>query len=266
MMNSDNNQREAAQGWQWGLDTENSVQAILHAEDTLALMRMVDDVIAGKVVPCRAVVEAFAERARRLPTEFVYRLAKSCPEHLVLGSIFCSRLDARPDLLDEWVEFRAIAHDLANNPNTCQSTIDKLALSARPTDLAYYVLLRRVSLPVLETLMQKREESLLNYFASFRTSNQALLRKLAADPDPLIRLNVATNPSTEESITNEMALRDEDVEVLARTASRSTDELVLDRLAEKLSDLRADQLATAILENPYASDVAKTVAVMIGAY
>jgi hypothetical protein len=97
-MNSDNNQREARQGWQWGLDTENSEQAIRHAEDPLALMRMADDVITGKETPCRAVLEALVERAHRLPTEYVYRLAKRCPGHLVLASMFCSRRDAKPEL------------------------------------------------------------------------------------------------------------------------------------------------------------------------
>lgn len=246
----------------WGLDVENSIAAVFATQDGSILARMADDVIAERVRPCIEILRAFAER-RDLPLGPAYRLAKAFPRCHELAARLCSRSDATPEMLDEWAEDRSLLLDLATNPNTRQSTIDRLTLSAGPTDIGYCHLLDRVSLPLLETLAAADANPVIKYFASARTDKPELLRRLAFDPDLTTRCNVASNRFTASGTIMEMVDHDEDVGVLLAAAVLSRDERVLDRLADRLCEMKSGRLAVAILGNRHASDSAKAVALMI---
>ncbi len=246
----------------WALEVKNPAKAILFTQDGSILARMADDVIVGRVMPSNDMLWAFAQR-RDLPLDSVYRLAKTFPECHELASRLCQRPDATADMLDEWAGDRSLLLELAINPNTRQSTIDRLAVSASPTDLGHCSLFDRVSLPLLERLASADADYAIRYSASARTHQPELLRRLAFDADFAVRRNVARNQHTQPATISEMADRDEDVHVLVAAAERSTDERVLDRLADRLCELKVQPLRDAILRNQHASDAARAVALMV---
>jgi hypothetical protein len=116
---------------------------------------------------------------------------------------------------------------------------------------------------LLEGLVSADANSAIKYFASDRTVQPELLRRLAFDADVAVRRNVVRNQYTRPAVISEMVDRDEDIQVLVAAAERSTDESVLDRLADRLCELKVQPLKEAILRNRHASDAAKAVASMI---
>jgi hypothetical protein len=248
----------------WALEVKNPARTIYFTQDQdgSILAGMADDVIVGRVRPSSDMLWAFAQR-RDLPLDSVYRLAKTFPECHELASRLCRRPDATADMLDEWAGDRSLQLALAINPNTRQGTIDRLTLSADHTDVGYCQLLSRVSLLLLEGLVSADANSAIKYFASDRTVQPELLRRLAFDADVAVRRNVVRNQYTHPAVISEMVDRDEDIHVLVAAAERSTDESVLDRLADRLCELKVQPLKEAILRNRHASDAAKAVASMI---
>lgn len=252
---------DASQAGQWGFDIGNSIAAILRTEDVPTLRRMAEEVITGKVAASIEILWAFAAKAS-LPLDSAYSLAKAFPECHRLASRLCSRLDATADMLDEWSGSMNLLLELAGNPNTRQSTIDRLFISASEKDYGFPCLLQRISLPLLEPLVSSEDPWIRNSVC-LRTRNPALLRKLAFDPDCITRRNALMNPNTEQAVINEAARREEDIDVLVHVANKSTDHELLDHLAERVCELKAKPLAHAILRNQHASDAARAVAAMI---
>ncbi len=246
----------------WGRDVQSSTSAVRATQDGSILTSMANDLISGRVRPCIEILRAFAER-RDLPLDAAYRLAKAFPKCHRLASRLCSRRDAAPDMLDEWAEDPGVRYELATNPSTRQRTIDRLSQAMNATDIGYLDVINRVSMPLLESLVSADASFAVKYFASSRTAKPELLRMLAFDPVNAVRRNVVRNPYTEPAIVSEMANQDEDIHVLVSAAERSTDERVLDRLADRLCELKVQALREAILRNRHASDAARTVASMI---
>jgi hypothetical protein len=252
--------------WTWGMDPENSTLAVIHANDAVALTRMADDLIAGTVQPSREILQALEQRID-LAVQTAYRLAESFAAFCGFAWRVCTHQDATPGMLDELAGHPIAPLLLAGHPNTRQDTIDRLVASAMAsgdlTHAAYDELVDRASLPLLEALMSHDAPSLIRHAVSGRTQNQRLLRWLSVDPDPAIRRRVVTNPFADAAMLREMVHSDDDVILLIYLALRTTDEQVLDLLAERLCDMKVRLLADAILNNVHASDAAKAVAVMI---
>lgn len=114
------------------------------------------------------------------------------------------------------------------------------------------------SLPLLEKLTKKCDHILLCLRVADETINPAVLRRLAFHHRECIRHMVLDNMFTSSAILNEMALREEHVEILLRIVPQLKSKGVLNRLAERLCDLKSEKLARAILKNRWASDYAKT--------
>lgn len=248
--------------WPWGRDVTNSVSAIRHAENGTDLATMAEDVINGRVNGCAEILDAFAWRSHEIPIGHHQQLARLHPECPALRQAFCARPDATAEQLDEWADDTRFAIALAHNPNTGRRTIDRLIRKVPPGSRAFSELMPCASMSLLEEFVPNHDCIMLDSLVGYRSDNPNVLSKLASHPHSRVRCAVAANPATRMDTIHEMALQDEDASVLAQVVKRLKNRRILDRLANRLCDVKSELLAREILKNPHSSETAKTVAVM----
>ena len=248
--------------WQWGRDTANSVVAVKLAEDGYELEPMAKDLITGKVQGTVRILAEFANRTHELYTDTLYHLAKRFPKCRKFTKDLVSRYEVPPEMLDEFADLDAVKDAIARHRNTAQHTLDRMVRQCNLDTRLFRYLRWHVSVSVLEELALQNEDIGLAEVLASRTSHRTLLLRFAHHEMADLRRKVVENPALDKGILNGMACREENRPFLPSIARRLTDGRILDQLAESLCDEKWPALAEAILQNPCASDMAKTIAVL----
>lgn len=248
--------------WQWGRDTADSVAAIKLADGGYDLEPMAQDLITGKVKGTTRILAEFAKRTDELYADTLFHLAKRFPKCRKFTRDFVSRDDAPPEMLDEFADLKAVEDTIARHSNTAQHTLDRMVRRCDFDTWFFQRLKWKASIEVLEELALQNENFRLAETLASRTTNPTLLQRFAHHEEYDIRREAVENPALDERILEDMALREENRLLLPSIARRLTNASILDQLAVSLCDEKWSALAEAILQNPCASDMAKTIAVL----
>jgi len=179
-----------------------------------------------------------------------------------LGYVLCLREDITPELLDYWAwkEGGWTAGQICQNPITKLETVMKCAKSSDYYVVASAIHSGRLPQPVVEEFADSNNVRVRQAVAKVST-NPAILGKLAEDADPEVRVAAVLNRLTDASIVDDLALKEENLDVLACVAKRLTDTKLLDAVAGK-QNVKHAALSKDIMENPNSSDAAKVAAVL----
>ena len=248
--------------WAWGTDLRNCLGAARNTKDPATLEKMVEDILSGRILGDGQISEelmfnsslsfqAALKLSRGFGNDFVYEL--------------CSHHDATPEVLDEFcAHFDSLITDtIAVHQNTSQQTLLKMTRSENPYTAAGAIKSGRLPESVIEEFANSTDDPIRQAVAKV-SINPAILRKLAADSNPQIRCVAAENPHTEIGVVEQVATESDCHPAKLAAAKRSSNPVLLRRLADSLkTDFKAD-LADSLKQNENAPKDVRVMAALVG--
>jgi hypothetical protein len=216
------------------------------------LEQMVEDIISDKLPNAYEVAWDLMSN-RKLPFALAEKLATAWRYEVDFGYELLSRPDATPEALNAWADSNSL-HDIgiiARHPRTTPETLIKLTKHPAPMAVLMAIGSGRLPAPLMEGFVSS-EMPLIRQAVAHQSRNPIVLRKLADDSVPDVRLAVASNPATEDVVIRQLASHDlhhcENIGIVLVT--RLEDPLLLATFAAHPSV----RVRIAVAKNPHTSE------------